>query len=132
MHTLLLNLVGFFFYISKAFDKVWYEGLIFKLKSLGVSDALLKFIKSFFLTNRFQGVVPNGQTSECLLVKACAPQGSILGPLFFLIFINNLSGNIISTVKLFEDDTSLFSIVHDSNTSVNELKKDLQKISEWA
>ena len=71
----------------------------------------------------FQGVVPNGQTSECLLVK---------GPLFFIIFINNLSGNIISTVKLFEDGTSLFSIVHDSNTSVNELKKDLQKISEWA
>ena len=48
MHTLLLNLVGVFFDMSKAFDKVWYEGLIFKLKSVGISDVLLKFIKSFF------------------------------------------------------------------------------------
>ena len=68
--------------MSKAFDKVWHEGLIFKLKSVGISDALPEFIKSF-LTNRFQRVVLNGQTSEWLPVKAGVPQGSILVHSFF-------------------------------------------------
>ena len=98
---------------------------------MGISDALLELIKSF-LTNRFQRVVLNGQTSEWLPVKAGVPQGSILGPLFFLIYINGLLVGITSTVKLFADDTSLFSIVHDPNDSANKLKKDLQKISECA
>ena len=80
----------------------------------------------------FQRVILNSQTLEWLPVKAGVPQGSILGPLFFLIYINDLSVDITSTVKLFADDTSLFSIVHDPNTSANELNKDLQKISEWA
>ena len=84
------------------------------------------------MTNRFQRVVLNGQTSEWLPAKAGVPQGSILGPLFFLIYINGLSVDITSTVKLFADDTSLFSIVHDPNTSENELNKDLKEISEWA
>ena len=63
-HTKLLNLVDFF-YISKAFDKVWHEGFIFKLKSMGISNALLNLIERFF-ENRFQGVVLSGQTSEWL------------------------------------------------------------------
>ena len=93
MHTLLLKFVVFFLNMSKAFDKVWHEGLIFKLKSMGISDALLELIKSF-LTNRFQRVVLNGQTSEWLSVKAGVPQGLILGPLFFLIYIDDLSVDI--------------------------------------
>ena len=60
------------------------------------------------------------------------PQGSILGLLFFLIYINDLSDDLVSTIKLFADDTSLFSVVHDSNISGNELNNDLQKIPEWA
>ena len=59
---------------SKAFDKVWHEGLIFKLKSMGISDALLDLIGSF-LDNNFQGVVLNGQTSDWL-------------PVFFVFSIN--------------------------------------------
>ena len=66
----------------KAFDIVWHEGLIFKLKSMGILDALLELIKSF-LTKRFQRVVLNGQTLEWLPVKSGVPQGPILGPLFF-------------------------------------------------
>ena len=100
---------GVFLDMSKAFDKVWHEGLIFKLKSMGICDDLLNLIGSF-LENRFQRVVLNGQASEWLPVKAGVPQGSILGPLFFLIYINDLSIDIISTVKLFADDTSLFSL----------------------
>ena len=74
----------------------------------------------------------NGQTSEWFPVRAGGPQGSILGPLFFLIYINDLSIDTISTVKLFADDTSLFSIVHDARTTAYELSNDLQKIAEWA
>ena len=68
--------------ISKAFDKVWHQGLIFKLKSLGVSDSLSNLIESF-LSNRFQRVILNGQTSKWLPDKADVAQGSVLGPLFF-------------------------------------------------
>ena len=96
---------------------------------MGISNALLDLIKCF-LINRFQRV--NGQTSERLPVKAGVPQGSILGPLLFLIYIKELLADIIPIVKLFADDTSLFSIFHDPNTSANELSKDLQKVSEWA
>ena len=67
----------FFLDISEAFDKVWHEGLIFKLKSMGISDALIDLIRSF-IENRFQRDVLNGQTSEKLAVKAGVPQGSIL------------------------------------------------------
>ena len=74
----------------------------------------------------------NDQMSEWLPVKSGVPQGSILGPLFFLIYINDLSDNLLSTVKLFSDDTSFFSVVNDSNISANELNKGLQKLSEWA
>ena len=119
-----LNHVEFFSDMSKAFGKVWHEGLIFKLPSVGISDALLDLIGSF-LENRFQSVVLNGQTSECLPVTAGVPQGSILGPLFFLIYINDLSVDIISFVKLFADHTSLFSIIHDAKTAACELNKDI-------
>ena len=96
---------------------------------MGFSDSLLKLIQSF-LSNKIQRVLLNGQTSEWLPVKAGVPQGSILGSLFFLIYINDLPGNIESTVKLFVDDTSLFSVVHNSNTSAEILSRDLPKIFE--
>ena len=99
MLTLLFMQKVFFLDISKAFNKVCHEGLIYKLKSMGISDSLLKLIQSF-LTNRFQRVLLNGQISEWLPVKAGMLQGSILGPLFFLIYINDSSENIESTVKL--------------------------------
>ena len=80
-----------------------------------VLNSLLKLIQSF-LTNRFQRVLLNSQASEWLPVKAGVTQGSILGPLFSVIYINDLSENIESTVKHFPDDTSLFSVVHNSKT----------------
>ena len=106
-------------------------GLIFKLKSTGVSYSLLSLIESF-LRNRFQRVLLNGQTSKWLPVKAGVPQGSILGPLSFLIYINDLSDDLVSSVKHFAGDTSLFSVVRNSSISANELNNDLQIIIKWA
>ena len=65
-------------------------------------------------------------------VHAGVPQGSILDPLLFLIYINDLSDNLTSNAKLFADDTSLFSVVHDLNTSAKELNDDLKIVNDWA
>ena len=111
---------------SKAFHKVCHEGLRLKLNQYKISENLLCLIKCF-LKNHKQGVVLNGQTSSWTNVLAGVPQGSILGPLFFLIYINDLSDDLSSNPKLFADDTSLFSVVHDKNTSAKELNNDLRK-----
>ena len=95
---------------------------------MGICDALLDLMRNV-LENRFQRVVLNDQTSEWLPVKASVLQGSILGPLFFLIYIIDPSFDIIFTVKLFVYDISLFSI-HDAKVTTYELNKDLQKITE--
>ena len=97
--------------ISKGFDRVWHNGLICKIKSFGISDTPLKLIENF-LSNRYQRVVLNGQSSSWAEVSAGVPQGSVLGPLFFLMYINDLSCGLSSTTKLFADDTSLFSVAH--------------------
>ena len=115
--------------IFKTFDKVWHEGLLFKLEHIGISGNLLNLLKSF-LNNRFQRVVLNGQCSNWSLVLASFPQGSILGPLPFLMCINGLHEGLESTVKLFANDMSLFSTVN-PNMSANQLDKDLKEISEW-
>ena len=103
---------GVFLGISKAFDRVWHEGLLYKLKSYGISGPLLILIKRF-LTNRFQRVVLNGQTSNWKNILAGVLQGSILGLLLFLIFINDIPEGIQSNIKKFADDTSIFSVMKD-------------------
>ena len=117
--------------ISKAFDRVWHDGLIYKLKRCGVSGQLLSLIKSF-LKNRKQRTVLNGQCSNWGDIFAGVPQGSILGPLFFLVYINDLTADLKCNVKLFADDTSLFTVVQEPKAAAEDMNHDLELISQWA
>lgn len=105
--------------------------LFFKLKQVGVSGILLILLKDF-LSNQKQRVTINDQSYTGVDFKADVPQGSILESLLFLIYINDLPDNLLSNRKLFADVTSLFSIVHDINCSINDLNDDLFKIRDWA
>ena len=80
----------------------------------------------------YRSVVLNGQVSTWKNINAGVPQGSILGPLLFLIYLIYLTEGLTTNVKLFADDTSLFSVVHDTRTSANDLNKDLEIINNWA
>ena len=77
-------------------------------------------------------MVLNGSYSEYSCIESGVPQGSVLGPLLFLIYINDLERNIKSNIKFFADDTMLFSIVKDPEISANELNHDLDIINKWA
>ena len=126
-----LDLRSVYLDISKAFDRVWHDGLIHKLKRCGVSGQLLSLIRSF-LKDRKQRTVLNGQCSNWGDISAGVPQGSILGPLFFLVYINDLTANLKCNFKLFADDMSLFTVVRKADEAAQHMNHDLQLVSQWA
>ena len=105
--------------ISKAFDEVWHDGLIFKLESYGISGPLLALINSY-LANRYQRVVLIEKCSKWSPITAGVPQGSVLGLLLFLVCVNDLAD------KLFADDKSLNTVVYDENIATQQLNRDLK------
>ena len=89
-------------------------------------------ILSSFLSNRLQRVTLEGVESSWLPVRAGVPQGSILGPLLFLVYINDLLIGIESNARIFADDTSLFKIASNNHESTSVLNNYLVKITQWA
>ena len=126
-----LEIRAVFLDISKAFDKVWHDGLHFKLNQNGISGSLLKLFEDY-LHDRKQCVVLNGFYSDYSPIESGVPRCSVLGPLLFLVYINDLKRNIKSNVKFFADNTMLFSLVKDPVTSANNLNHDLDMIYQWA
>ena len=120
-----------FFDISKAFDKVWHRGLLLKLEQAGIQGNLLSWFSNY-LQNRRQRVVVPGASSSLSEIKAGVPQGSILGPLLFLVYINDIVNDIDSQINLFADDTSLSIIVDSPERAARCLQNDVDKISNWA
>ena len=94
--------------ISKAFDRVWHAGLLHKTKSYGISGQIFGLISSF-LSNRQLQVVLEGKSSQEYPVNAGVPQGSILGPAIFLLYINDLPDEVICYTVIYADDTTLYS-----------------------
>lgn len=117
--------------ISKAFDKVWHRGLLFKLRQAGLSGNIIDWFADY-LSNRWQRVCVRGHCSSWKQISAGVPQGSILGPILFLIYINDIVQDVCSNIRLFADDTSLYVIVEDPIHAANLLNHDLKLIHGWA
>ena len=114
---------------AKAFDSMPHNCLLLKLKAYGICGALLQWFHSF-LTKRRQRVVINGCSSAWSPVLSGVPQGSILGPLFFIIYINDLPSTVCSSIKIFVDDVAMYCSVHCTG-DCNAFQQDLDSIAVW-
>jgi len=115
---------------SKAFDSVPHERLLLKLRAYGIQGNILRWIKSF-LSGRKQTVVVNGVKSGTSNVLSGVPQGSVMGPLLFLIYINDIVGVIKSPALLFADDVKIFCPIVNQQ-SAQQLQLDLLALKEWS
>ena len=109
---------------AKAFDTVPHRRLVVKLEAYGITGKILRWIE-MFLSNRTQRVVIGNSKSSWAAVTSGVPQGSVLGPLLFVIFINDLPELVKAICKLYADDTKLFA------RSASELQRDIDAIVEW-
>ena len=115
---------------QKAFDKVPHQRILLKLKAHGIGDSLSDWIGQW-LTDRRQRVEVDGEVSNWKSVLSGAPKGSVLGPLLFLIYINDLDDNIISNVLKFADDTKVFRKVN-TDGDKQHLQNDLDRLVKWS
>ena len=115
---------------SKAFDTVPHKKLLHKLQSYGIRGKLHSWIASF-LCNRLMKVVVDGESSSETKVMSGVPQGTVLGPLLFLVHINDLPDHVTSSVRLFADDCLLYRQIKTEKDQL-ELQKDLSNLENWA
>ena len=114
---------------SKAFDKVDHQRLLLKLHRLGINTGVITWIQSF-LSGRSQRVVLDGETSDACPVLSGVPQGSVLGPCLFLMYINDMPENIQSNIRLFADDTIMYLTIT-NQSDCQDLQRDLSKLEIW-
>ena len=123
-------------HISKAFDRVWHAGLLHKLKSYGISGQIFGLIFSFLSNGRLR-VVLDGKSSQEYPANTGVPQGSILGPTLFLLYINDLPDDVICTIAIYADDTTLCSKCDQASDLwqqlelASELESDLRDTVDW-
>ena len=122
---------GVFLDVSAAFDKCWYSGILAKLKQNKIDGKCLELFESY-LRGRRQIVVVDGVKSDTREVKAGIPQGSRLGPLLWILYVNDILENLESEVLLFADDTCLFATAPDPAQTAEILNRDLVRINSWA
>ena len=115
---------------QKAFDAVPHQRLLHKLRRYGVPGKLLSWIQSF-LTDRKQHVVLQGCSSDWSNVASGVPQGSVLGPLLFLLYVNDLPETVNNHIRMFADDTKLYSAVPSHHDRSN-LQAGLGALVRWS
>ena len=115
---------------KKAFDKVPHKRLMVKIRAYGIKENICNWIEDF-LKDRKQRVSVNGKYSAWEKMISGIPQGTVLGPLLFVIFINDLPENIESLIYLFADDCKIWRVI-ESMGDRETLQRDLQKMKEWS
>ena len=115
---------------KKAFDKMPHQRLLLKLKAHGIGNSMINWIEKWLIDRR-QRVVVDGEVSNWKSVLSGVPQGSVLGPILFLIYINDLDDDITSKVLKFADDTKVFRKIK-SDADRQHLQDDLNKLIEWS
>ena len=116
--------------LQKAFDKVPHQRLLYKLKKIGIESDMLSWIESF-LSERYQRVSIKQSYSKWSKVRSGVPQGSVLGPILFIIYINDLPGTVKASCSIFADDTKLIKKIANLKDA-HHLQEDLNTLCEWA
>ena len=116
---------------SKAFDKVPHQRFLSKLEYYGIRENLIEWFESFLIGSN-QSVICDGSQSKSIMVTSGVPQGTVLGPLLFSFFVNDLPANLQSSVRLFADYALLYGIISDEDDcNYNRLQADLFELERW-
>ena len=122
---------GIFLDVSAAFDKCWHKGILAKLNQAKIVNSCYNLFESY-LSSRLQCTVVDGFKSKFREIKAGIPQGSKLGPILWLLYVNDITLNIESEILLFADDTCCFASGRDPAETAEILNRDLERLNDWA